>query len=481
MSAPLIWIGIPLIAAGLLFLLRGLRLFVFIFGLLLSSWLWITAWLLPIGEVVTVGGRTIRIIESFSILGREFILLNTDRGLLVLVYFALMIWILGDWFARPGTAFIPFAISLTALLVAALAVEPFLYAALLIEICVLLAIPILSPPHQIPGRGVFRFLAFQTLGMPFILLAGWFLAGLEASPGQSGLVLRAGLLIGIGLSFLLALVPFHSWVPQLAEESHPYTAGFLLFLFPAMISIFGMGFLDRFIWLRESEVVYFGLRVVGVLMLLVGGTWGAVEKHLGRSLGHIALAETGIGLLAVGIGSSQGVLLFFWLMLVRVVSYVPLAAGVSMMMEKNGGTLRLDRLKGKGHQMPLIAGIVIIAQFSIVGVPLLVGFSARLALWRVLASVAPLIAGAALLGNIGLLVGAVRSLNDLFIPFDGDPSRVDTSGGIMAQDGVLVSERLLEWTVYAVLVFSVTLFSLFPQVYLPWVEKILLMFERIGG
>jgi len=163
------------------------------------------------------------------------------------------------------------------------------------------------------------------------------------------------------------------------------------------------------------------------------------------------------------------------------VSYVPLAAGVSMMMEKNEGTLWLDRLQGKGHQMPLIAGIVIIAQFSLVGVPLLVGFSARLALWRVLASVAPLIAGAALLGNIGLLVGAVRSLNDLFISFDGDPSRVDTSGGIMAPNGVLVSERLLEWTVYAVLVFSITLFSLFPQVYLPWVENILLMFERIGG
>lgn len=216
-------------------------------------------------------------------------------------------------------------------------------------------------------------------------------------------------------------------------------------------------------------------------MLLVGGIWGSVEKHLGRLLGHIAVAETGIGLLAVGVGSSQGVLLFFWLMLVRLVSYVPLAAGVSMIMKKNEGTLQLDRLQGKGHKMPLIAGIVILAQFSMVGVPLLVGFSARLALWRVLASVAPLIAGAALLGNIGLLVGAVRSLNDLFIPFDGDPNQVDTSGGIMAQDGVLVSERLLEWTVYAALVFSVTLFSLFPQVYLPWVEKILLMFERIGG
>lgn len=482
MSAPMIWIGLPIAIAGVLYLLRGLHTLTFISGLLLSSWLWIAAWLLPIGEVVTLGGRTLRISENFSVLGREFILMDSDRGLLVLVYFAVMVWIIGAWFAKPGSAFIPFAFAVSALLIGALAVEPFLYAALLIEISVLISVPMLSPPTQTPGRGIFRFLAFQTLGMPFILLAGWFLTGLEASPGQSDLVLRAGLLIGIGLSFLLAVVPFHSWVPQLAEESHPYPAAFLLFLLSSMISIFGLGFLDRFIWLRESDTVFLGLRVVGALMLLVGGAWGAVEKHLGRALGHLSIAETGISLLAIGIGSPSGVLIFFWLMVARLLAYVPLAAGISMVWEATEGELRLDRLWGKGHQMPLIAGIVVLGQFAMVGVPLLVSFPARLALWRVLAGVAPLVAAIAFLGNIGLLVGAGRSLSALFVPFSNqDPLQVDTSGGIFAREGTLASERLLEWLVYLTLVFAVNLFGLFPQVYLPWIEKLLLIFERIGG
>jgi len=103
MSAPMIWIGLPLLLAGVLFLFRNFQSFVAISGILLSSWLWISAWLLPIGEVVTVGGRTFRLGGSFSILGREFILTNSDRGLLVLVFFALMVWIIGAWFARPGT------------------------------------------------------------------------------------------------------------------------------------------------------------------------------------------------------------------------------------------------------------------------------------------------------------------------------------------------------------------------------------------
>ena len=482
MSAPLVWIGLPVAIAALLYLFRGLHSLTFISGLLLSSWLWIAAWLLPIGTAVTLGGRTFRISESFSILGREFILLDSDRGLLVLVYFSLMVWIIGAWFARPGSGFIPFAFTVSALLIGALAVEPFLYAALLIEISVLISVPFLSPPQQTPGRGIFRFLAFQTLGMPFILLAGWFLTGLEASPGQSDLVLRAGLLIGIGLSFLLALVPFHSWVPQLAEESHPYIAAFLLFMLTSMISIFGLGFLDRFIWLRESETVYLGLRVVGALMLLVGGAWGAVEKHLGRTLGHLSIAETGISLLAVGIGSPSGVLIFFWLMVARLVAYAPLAAGISMIWETTDGELRLDHLLGRGHKFPLVAGLVVIGHFSMVGVPLLVSFTARMALWRVLAGVAPLVAVIALLGNIGLLIGAGRSLSALFVPFsDRDPLQVDTSGGIFAREGTLVSERLLEWLVFLTMVIAINLFSLFPQVYLPWVEKLLLIFERIGG
>ena len=192
----------------------------------------------------------------------------------------------------------PFAFGMLALLIAALAVEPFLYAALLIEITVLIAIPLLAPPNTKPGRGVFRFLAFQTFGMPFILFTGWMLAGLEASPGDLQVALQAGVLLGIGFGFLLAVFPFHSWLPMLAEVGNPYIVAFIFYMLPGMVSLFGLGFFDRFVWLRESESAYQLIRGIGMVMVVVGGVWAAFETHLGRMLGHAAIMETGLTLLA---------------------------------------------------------------------------------------------------------------------------------------------------------------------------------------
>lgn len=482
MNAPLIWVGIPAAVAIILFLLRGFRQLVYALGILFSGWLWSFALLLPIGEFAAIGGRAFRISETFSILGRDFILQNTDRGLLVMVYFFLMVWVIGAWFAGPRESFIALGFLWAALLVAALSVEPFLYAALLFEICILIAVPLLSSPQQRPGAGIFRFLTFQSLGMPFILLAGWFLAGLEASPGQSGLELRAGILIGIGLSFLLAIVPFHSWVPALAGENQPYVAAFILFLMPIMVGIFGLGFLDRFVWLRDSPAVYAGLRLVGALMVIVGGTWAAVERHMGRMLGHAAIIENGFALIAIGIGATNGILLFFWLAVVRLFSYVTWSVGVSRFWVLNNGSLSLDDYRGKGHQTPLLAATVVIGQLSLAGVPLLAGFSARFSLFKVLPEVSPLIAAIALVGNAGLLVGGIRTISALFISLPvQDQGLFDQSVGVLTQEGNVVSERLMEWILYGLLIGMLIIVGVFPQLYLPWVEKLLLIFERLGG
>lgn len=481
MSAPLIWVGLPIGVAALLFATRTFRLWTFSLGLFTSVWLWILAMLLPIGQAVSLSGRTFIISERFSILGRDFILLNTDRGLLVMVYFFIMVWIIGAWFANPRDMFVPFMLVWAALLVAALAVEPFLYAALLFEICVLLAVPMLSPPRQAPGPGIFRYLTFQSLGMPFILLAGWFLSGLETSPGQSGLAVRAGALIGVGLAFLLSVVPFHTWIPSLARETHPFALAFVLFMMPTMVGIFGMGFIDHYVWMREAPAIYAGLRLVGGMMMLFGGLWAAVENHMGRMLGHAAILDTGAALMAVGLGFPVGVLLYFWLIVVRVFSFVPWAAAVSMIWDRSEGDLGMQNHSGSGHRMPLIAGMVILGQFSLAGVPLLAGFSARYTLFREAAGVAPLMAGIALIGNIGLMVGAIRTLNSLFIPLPEKGPLPDSSGGIIARDGGVVSERLFEWIIYGLLVIFLVGVGLLPQIYMPWLENLLLLFERIGG
>lgn len=471
MNGPLLWIGLPAVIGGILFILRGYRLTTGLIGVILAAMLGISAWLLPVGEVITRGSQAFKISERFSILGRDFILLNTDRAWLILIYFFLTLWIIGSLFSRAHSGFPAFSFILTALLVAALAVEPFLYAALLIEIGILLAVPFLSPPGQSSGKGIYRFLAFQSLGMPFILLAGRFLAGLEASPGESELVLRAGALIGFGLAFLLSVVPFHSWIPALMEETEPYLTAFILFMLPAFVAIFGLGFLDRFVWLRDSEAVYSGLRLVGTLVILVGGFWVAVEKHLSRMLGYAAIIETGISLLAVGIGGREGVLLFFWLMVVRILSMMPWAVAVSRLRADHPGPLRLDTLAGAGHRVPVTAGMLIVSGFSLAGLPLLAGFSARFALWRELSGAAPLLALAALVANTGLVIAALRSLFTLFITEPASFEGVEHNQAISA----------FHWFLVAVLGLVLAVVGFFPQIYLPAIEKLLFVFERLGA
>ena len=68
----------------------------------------------------------------------------------------------------------PLGLAVVGLLVSTLAVEPFLYGALLIEVAVIVCVLMLAPPGETPGQGVLRFLIFQTLGIPFILFTGFY-------------------------------------------------------------------------------------------------------------------------------------------------------------------------------------------------------------------------------------------------------------------------------------------------------------------
>jgi NADH-quinone oxidoreductase subunit N len=482
MSAPFLWIFLPGIAGVFLFAMRRSERVVNIIGVVLSLWLASTAWLLPVDEVVTLGGFSFKLIGSYSILGREFILTNLDRPFLAILFFLHAFWVLGASFAQPGETFVPFAFGMLALLTAALAVEPFLYAALLIEITVLIAIPLLAPPDTRPGRGVFRFLAFQTFGMPFILFTGWMLAGLEASPSELQVALRAGVLLGIGFAFLLAVFPFHSWLPMLGEESHPYIAAFIFYMLPGMVSLLGLGFIDRFAWLRGSEGAYQLIRVIGMVMALVGGVWAAFEVHLGRMLGHAAIVETGLTLLAVGLGTTDGLMIYFWLIIPRAAVFILWAISLALIKQRMGGELRLSHVQGIGRLRPVLALSLLLAHFSLSGLPFLAGFPVRLVLWEHLAGVFPILAAGAILGNVGMLAGGLRTMSVFFTADVQEfPVKSEPLKEIPRSPTPISPERLLSWSYFAISALVISFFGLFPSVILPLLDRLVLMFEQLGG
>jgi hypothetical protein len=182
-----------------------------------------------------------------------------------------------------------------------LAVDPFLYAGLFIEMAALLCVPLLATPRKSAGRGVLRFLTFQSLGVPFILFTGWLTDRLQANPGQVDLVLRASILAALGFGFLLAVFPFHAWMPMLAEESHPYTAAFVLTMLPGVIFLFATRFLENNEPLRSapgvSKPALPGRGDDGVHGRAVGG----LSAPPWRILAYAVMFETGLAFLAIGL------------------------------------------------------------------------------------------------------------------------------------------------------------------------------------
>ncbi|MDP3721178.1 MAG: hypothetical protein Q8R09_01850, partial [Anaerolineaceae bacterium] len=179
MSTPVIYIVFPFVLSLLLYFLQKRTRLIIAIGITASILLMLFAFLQNFGAVWKIGPISIEIKTSLAIFGRSFILGNQDKFFLAFVYFFAALWFGGTHIAQISSRFIPFGFAIIAVLTAALAVEPFLYSAILVEIAILVSIPLLLTPGNPPGRGVLRFIVYQSLAMPLILFGGWLLGGIQ--------------------------------------------------------------------------------------------------------------------------------------------------------------------------------------------------------------------------------------------------------------------------------------------------------------
>ena len=413
MNAPLLWILIPFLtgAFSLLFLRQR---FVPLAAGAVSAILSLAALIFPIDTALLLGSFSLKIAPSIQFLGRSFALNEADGSLIAVIYGLAALWFFGTEASGSPNRFVSLGLMIVSLLTASIAVEPFLFAALLLTMAAMLVIPLLVPLYQSPGRGVVRFLIYQTLAMPFILFSGWMLAGVEAGPGEVGATLQAGTVLLLGFAFLLGVFPLYNWIPMLMEEASPYVTGFLLWALPVFTVVFALGFLDRYAWIRTSPQLLSAIQLAGVIMTASGGLFAFQEKHIGRIMGYAAVAETGLFVLAMGLKSTELVNIVFLLLIPRGLELAVWALALSII-KRRVYSLQFSGLKGMARKYPLTVAALLLAHLSVTGFPLLAGFPARLALWQELAGQSLTISLWVFFGLLGLLAAAMRTMAVFFM------------------------------------------------------------------
>ncbi len=410
MSAPLIWILFPfLVSLGLIFLRRFQKLS-YAISAGLSFFLTLAALMLPLQTVFRLGPLNLEIVSSLSYFGRQLSITSADRLILVLIYSSGGFLLLGGWVSRAPRLLPSLGLMLLSVLVAALSVQPFLYAALLVELAVLICVPLLSPPGEKPGQGTLRFLIFLTLGLPFILFAGWALGGTGLNLTDTRQVNQALFLLGVGFLFWLAVFPFYTWIPMLSSETHPYSAGYVLNLLPPIMLLLLLDFLGSFPFMRGLPAFIAALRLVGVLMVLTGGIWAAFQENLGRLFGYAVIMETGYLLLAFSVPNAAGLEAFSAALIPRMVSLAVFSLALSLLRQARI-PLTLTGIRGCLKTRPFTSGALVAALLSLVGLPLFSVFPVRINLIFLLAGESIPVMAASLAGMAALLVTVVRVLD----------------------------------------------------------------------
>jgi len=464
MSAPILWILIPFIS-GILILFFLPERYSPLAGGSISTILALIAFIFPIDTALLLGSISLKISSSVQFFGRSFALAKADGPLLAIIYGLAALWFFGTQASGTANRFVSLGLMIVALLTASIAVEPFLFAALLLEIAAMLAIPLLVLPFQKPGRGAIRFLIYQTLAMPFILFSGWMLAGVEASPGDIGTTTQAGIMLGLGFAFLLGVFPLYNWIPMLMEEASPYTTGFLLWVLPTFTVIFALGFLDRYTWIRNSPEFSNAIQFAGVFMVVSGGFFASLQKHIGRMMGYAAITETGLLILAMGLKSSDVVDITFLLLIPRGLVLAVWALALSII-KREAYSLRFNEIQGLARSYPIAVAALILAHLSMTGYPLLAGFPSRLALWQELAGQSLAISFWVFIGMLGLLIGAIRTLA-VFVMTEESKAWA-------------LNESWVQMLMLGVGMISLFILGMFPQILQPLLVKLPDLFNHLG-
>lgn len=192
----------------------------------------------------------------------------------------------------------------------------------------------------------------------------------------------AFLFIFVGLGYKVSAVPFHFWAPDVYEGAPTVLVAFLSVAskaagFAAMIRLFFTSLLARGTDGAWTPIVELDWRVILSLIAMVTMTFGNLgafrQENIKRLFAYSGIAHAGyilVGTLALTTAGVQSVMFYLFTYL-----FTNLAAfAVIVYLSDRHGLEAVEDYRDLGRRVPILALMLSISIFSLIGVPPLAGF-----------------------------------------------------------------------------------------------------------
>jgi len=268
---------------------------------------------------------------------------------------------------------------------AAVMVRNTILSGLLFEIGAISAVMLLASKRPGAAMTSMRLLILLTLSGLLLLLAAWALESRAVTPDDPLFANVGTVALALGFGIALALVPFHVWLPPVFHYGDPLAAVTLGVVLNVVVLLRLNTMFQTSMWPGGRE--FFGALLVGsgALTVLLGSVMAIPQRTVTRALAYAALAD--MGMVAIGLG--LGTRLSFDVTLLHI-AYRGLAI---LVVSVSLGILRqcldadgVGHLAGGIRRAPLAVMSMMIGGYSLAGMPLSAGFASRILLYKAFAS-----------------------------------------------------------------------------------------------
>lgn len=201
---------------------------------------------------------------------------------------------------------------------------------------------------------------------------------------STNLAILGFVLFFAGLSFKISLVPFHFWTADVYEGAPISIAAYLSVIskgaavFILMIILFTVLKPLMHVW---ENIVY----VVAIATMFIGNLFALRQQNMKRFLAFSSIAQAGFILLGLITGTQLGAATLVYFVLIYIFSNLA-AFGVVQAISLQTGKENMSDYEGLYRTNPNLSLVMMLALFSLAGIPPVAGFFGKFFLFTAAAS-----------------------------------------------------------------------------------------------